>query len=363
LIDFSALEAARGLQPTAKNISRLADEFGPEKSSWAFNQWALRAKARAKFEQPDEMLFTQVGLEQASHESVAAYHASLFPNGAYVADLTCGNGGDLRALSKRGPAVGYELDATTASYAGHNAPGARVVNEDCLTIDWDFKYAYADPARRVGYRRTLDPDAFSPNPRILAERMKALEFGLMKLSPMLQDDFLLEISPNIEFVSFEGECREALAWIGHAPEFGFRAVNAQTGDRLDSGGRAGTSDEPGEFLFEADPAAIRAHCLPTLCERINGLLLGDSNGYLTSNSFSECSWLRGYRVLEHGSFDVKRLRVTLRKCGGGTPEIKTRVKTDVIELRKKLSMEGEGRPIVILYASGKSVKFAIAETI
>jgi hypothetical protein len=96
---------------------------------------------------------------------------------------------------------------------------------------------------------------------------------------------------------------------------------------------------------------------------IDGLLLGDSNGYLTSNSFSKCRWLRGYRVLEHGAFDVKRIRAALRKCGGGTPEIKTRVKTDVIELRKKLSMAGEGRPIVILYASGKSVKFAIAEKI
>ena len=353
-----ALAATEGLAPTAKNIERIAALYGQDAASWAWNQWHLRKRAAAKFSQAKEMLFTSDGLEQASHEAVAAYHASRFPTGALVADLTAGIGSDLRALSQRGPTIGFEPDAETADYARHNAQ-TEVRIEDCMTAKWDFGYAFADPARRSAGRRLSNPNDFSPDPIALAERLRTLTFAGMKLSPMLTDDFLANISPSIEFVSFKGECREAIAWFGEDNPSGFSARRIETGATLPRSPGGAKSLEPSEFFYEADPAAIRAHCLGSLCEMIGGTELGDSNGYLTSANSVDSEWLRKYKVLNFGAFDVKRARAALAEIGGGTPDVKARIGVDVADLRRKLSQKGDASPTIALYHVKKSVRYAI----
>src|SRR5688500_1564819 len=109
-----ALDLAEGQAATAPNIERVSREVGAEAARWAFLQWELRARARAKFARADEMLFTREALEQATHERVAEYHASRFPHDELVVDMTAGIAADLIALAKRGPAIGYELDSERA---------------------------------------------------------------------------------------------------------------------------------------------------------------------------------------------------------------------------------------------------------
>src|SRR5579862_2583969 len=93
-----ALETVRGWEPTAANLSKAGKLLSPELARGAFGQWELRRRAKAKFERAEEMWFGREALEQATHEQVARYHASLFPAGALVHDLTTGLGGDLIAL-------------------------------------------------------------------------------------------------------------------------------------------------------------------------------------------------------------------------------------------------------------------------
>ncbi|MEO7454123.1 MAG: class I SAM-dependent methyltransferase [Fimbriimonadales bacterium] len=362
MIDFVALDAAEGLPPTASNISRLATRLGADAASWAFNQWSLRKRAQKKFANAKSMLFTADGLEQASHAAVAAYHASRFPESAIVADLCCGIGGDLMAFSDRGSVTGFEIDPVTAAYAKHNAPQADIRVADCLAADWDFQYAFADPSRRPGGRRTLDVNSFLPNPLQLADRMRKLDLACMKLSPMLADSVLREISPSIEFVSFGWECREALAWFGEV-EAGVTAVKVETGEKIEAGGYESSLESPLAFILEADPAAIRAHCLPGLCDRLHAHLLGDSNGYLTCDSDAESSWIRRYSVLESGSFDAKRVKSFLKGLGGSAAEIKSRAGIDIDEVRKRLTMSGKSDVTLLLYPVGKSVRFALVRCI
>jgi hypothetical protein len=231
-----------------------------------------------------------------------------------------------------------------------------------MCADWDFRYAFADPSRRLGNARTLDPDAFSPNPKDLAPRLQGLEFAGMKLSPMLSDLTLKELSSEIEFVSFGGECREAIAWFG-AGVSQVSARRIETGSVLQSGADfAGTVEKPLAYLLQADPAAIRAHCLGSLCSAYDAQLLGDSNGYLTSNEPADSEWLTSYRVVDSGRFDEKRLRRAL--MGAGTPIVKTRgVKFEVEKLSKSLSSSGTGAPTVVLYPVGKSVRYLIVEAV
>jgi hypothetical protein len=184
----------------------------------------------------------------------------------------------------------------------------------------------------------------------------------MKLSPMLADSFFAQLSPSLEFVSYGWECREALTWFGGVSAGAF-AVKVETGDRLEGGGYASSADSPLGIIFEADPAAIRAHCLPGLCERLGAQLLGDSNGYLTGHSEVECVWVRKYAVLEHGAFDARRVKSLLRDLGGNAAEIKSRAGIDINETRKRLSLPGKSHATLLLYPVGKSIRFALVQRV
>src|SRR5690242_8325926 len=89
-VQREALRLAEGLPATPKNILRVAMATSPDASRWAFQQWELRRRAAAKFTLGREMLFDRDGLEMATHEAISAYHASCFPEGATIEDMTCG---------------------------------------------------------------------------------------------------------------------------------------------------------------------------------------------------------------------------------------------------------------------------------
>lgn len=364
---MEALERSRGLPPIPKNIDRVAAATSPEAARWAFEQWALRQRARDKFALAEEMLFTREALEQATHEDLAAFHGLQYPDRAFVADLTCGIGADLIALAKRGPAVGYEVDPERASYARHNLAvhglEAEIREVDCLATKWDFEYAFADPSRRSGGRRTLDPSEFSPDPMELAGRMAELNLGLIKLSPMLPDEFLGGLSERFEFLSFGRECREAIVRCGKEAGAGKGAWLVEAGKWLPGSEEPPPmAEEPEEFLFEADPAAIRAHGLTNLCYA-NGLsVLGDSNGYLTGSREVVSAWLRPYHVLWFGRGDVDSLRLELRRLDAGTPVLKQRsTGLDQEAVRKKLNLKGQRELAVAFYPVGKSIRAAILQ--
>lgn len=358
-----ALNRSEGQAPTANNLTRVARATSQEAASWAFTQWSLRKRAVAKgFPRPSEMLFTQEALEQASHFEVARYHASRFPTGALVADLTSGIGSDLLALAERGPVIGFELDSERLEFARHNLAvngfEADLRNQDCLAAQWDFDYAFADPSRRVQGRRTLSPEDFQPNPNTLSEKMFGLRLGQMKLSPLLQDDYLTSLGPGLAFISYAGECREALVGCGSDAIPGRCAVKLETAERLPSGDWLGTVEEPRAYLYEADPAAIRAHCLSSF-----GMAgLGDSNGYLTSDEAVQSTWLTGYKVLESVRFDLKTARGMLKTAGIGKVVVKSRVSgLDVVRIGKDLRGTKKQEGIVALYPVGKSVRLTLVE--
>lgn len=365
-----ALDLAKGLESTAANLSRIAGQTSPEASRWAFGQWALRKRARAKFRLADEMLFDRDGLEMASHERVAEYHGSRFPKGECVEDWTCGIGGDLVALGLRGPAFGWESDRVRAACALHNLAvhglddpeSYGVFTNDSLRYLGGAEYAFCDPSRRTHSQRTLRLDEFMPDPRALAEALRRARLGGIKLTPMLPDRQLEEFGGSLEFVSFGGECREALIWLGSESEPGRSAVQVESGQTLSPGRDPERTIRPDRFLFEADPAAIRAHCLRALCESEGVLALADSNGYLTGPARSNSPWLRCFEVLSTPPADLKQTRAELRRLGGGTPVVKSRAQgVDVDKLRKELRGEGE-EFVLIVYPEGKSRRHAICRT-
>jgi hypothetical protein len=362
-----ALRLSKGLPPTPSNIERVGREVGAEAARWAFNQWELRKRAAAKFVKAGEMLFDREALEMATHERVAAYHASKFPQGVLVVDLTSGIGGDLIALARRGPAKGFELDLSRAEYARHNVCvycfNAEVNPEDSLDATWEWQYAVADPARRGGGRRSLNPEDFTPNPRRVADRFRDLELGLIKLSPMLDDKFLESFGGELEFISHRGECAEALVWLGRQASQGRKAVHIETGETLEASEAPFPTDEPVAFLYEADPSAIRAHCLGALCAPHGLLPLADTNGYLTGTADVSGPWLKGYAVLWHGAYREKVVKQAIREHGLGLTAVKTRgVSIDPAQQLKRLRTDGKPA-VLLLFKSGENVRAVLAAPI
>ena len=362
-----ALTLSEGKEPTASAIQRVSTQTNVSAAAWAFGQWDLRKRARAKFHLAEKMLFVREALEQASHEAVAAYHASLFPAGTTVADLTTGIGADLIALARRGATIGFELDQERLSWAQHNVQAHGLSSsyhlEDSLAAEWNFDYAFADPARRVEGRRTLDPSEFEPNPVEISHRFSNLKLGAMKLSPLLPDTFLETLGSRLEFISFGFECREALIIGGTEAKPGRFAVHVESGQRLEEGEPKVTTSTPAKFLLDMDPAAVRAHCIGTLCERYQATPLGDSNGYLTTDFEAHSPWFRTYRILYEGRGDVKPTKLAVRELDGNVFEVKQRgVKGDVQKLNRELSLKGKLPLSLVLWPDGQKVRHLLVQS-
>ncbi len=364
----TALAVSRGLKATATNLAKVGRAVSPEAAREAFAQWELRQRAGGKFQRAAEMLFTREALEQATHERVAAYHASLFPPCAPVADLTAGIGADAIALAARGPTQAFELDPERAEMASHNLTvhglTAEVSQADGLAwlAETEGAYVYVDPSRRVEGRRTLDPREFSPDPRLVAAHAQRQRLAVTKLSPLLPNDLLARLAPRLLFVSFQRECREVLAISGTEAEPGRYAVRVEDRQTLPEGRPGLSTPEPSRYLYDADPAAVRAHALGSLCEQFDLRPLADSNGYLTGLRLHQTPWLTAYEILYSGPGDLKRTKAELKKLGSATPELKQRAANqDLIALRRQLKAEGSRPLIVAIYAQGKSLRHIICE--
>lgn len=348
-----ALEFAARFPSSANHVSKLTEWVGAETAAWAYRVQEARLRAKGRFEKAAEMLFTLEALEQSTHPAIAAWHAAKFPAGEPVTDLTCGIGSDLLALAARGPATGYELDAERARFARHNLTihelEAEVHEKDGLS-NFSTKFALADPGRRSEGRRLADPADYQPDPARITEAMQSLELGIMKLSPLLSNDLLLGYSSSLEFVSYGRECREVCLSFGSLATPGIRAVNIETSQTLDECEVTSHTYTPGTYLYEADPAAIRAHALGHF-----GLeQLGDSPGYLTGSQLAHSPWLTTYEVLWADSFDQRRLKAYLRDRKAARPTLKQRgTELDLEALRKQLKPTGAIPTTLAFFREGR----------
>ena len=361
LLQYKALELSRDLGSTPANQSRVARATDAEASRWAFAQWGLRKRARAKFALADQMLFTKSGLEMATHERVASWRADRFPTDVQVVDLTCGLGGDLIALASRGPVVGFETDPLTLAYARHNldAHGLQAtLHLGDGTSAQQYAYAFADPARRDGLVRKSDPDEFSPHPAVVASHFSTIRLGAVKLSPMLDDEFLTGLGAGLEFVSHQHECCEALVWCGSDARAGRYAIHVESNTALGASQSQPFAASPKRYVAEADPAAIRAHALGSW---VGYNTLATSLGYLTTDVCMSSPWLTHYEVVWHGAYREKRVAESIAAHSLRLVAVKKRhVDIDPAVLLKKLKKAGEREAVLLCYPDSRRVMCVLA---
>lgn len=143
---------------------------------------------------------------------------------------------------------------------------------------------------------------------------------------------------------------------------GVRAVHIETGQMLSRSAPPPTTTEPETWLFEADPAAIRANALGELCSANRLTALGTSNGYLTGTGQVESPFLKPYHVLRASKPDIKALKEHLKELGADRPVVKSRVGgLDASGFAKRFHAFGDRQIAVVLYPVGRSIRALIVE--
>jgi hypothetical protein len=220
---------------------------------------------------------------------------------------------------------------------------------------------FFDPSRRAGGRRLFSVRSYQPPLSIIAEWLPVFPALGVKVSPGVQLDELAGYDAEIEFISLEGELKEAVLWFGPLKTVPHRATLLPGPHTLVAAHDAHLPiQEPQAYLYEPDPAVLRAGLVATLGARLNAAQLDPDIAYLTSDQLQPTPFARAWVVEAWFPFQLKRLRAYLRERNVGVVTVKKRgspLEPEALINDLRLSGEGErtiflthlrGRPIVVI---------------
>jgi len=358
---------------TPAHIARWRERLEPDRVAAAWGQVLLRRVGRVKFSRADEMLFDRVSLEQATDEVVANYKANRFAGVQTVADLCCGIGGDSIALAAAAVAAVVAVDWSEARtfMAAHNASvyGRTIITrtDDAAFCRPEADAVHIDPDRRPAGARRHEPEAGSPGIDVIRQIIKDYTHAAIKLSPGADFD-ALGFDAEIELISHDGQCKQAVAWTGRLQQVHRRAmalpagesISASAGDSLTWPGPRQV--EPGLWLFEPDPAVIRANLVGPLAHRFSLAPVDPLIAYLVGDSPVPSGLVTPFRVLEVVDFSAGAVRQLQARHDVGSVEIKTRgFAPRPEEIRRLLHAKGRRPATLILTRIAGRARAILAE--
>jgi hypothetical protein len=382
-----ALQAASALEPREvdflAHFTTLSRQFPPELARAALETAILRLEAVAKFPFASQMYFTREAMEQASAHEVSVYRSERFRGFRFLADLGCSIGADSLSLAPLAPVAGIDLDPLRLVMARENLKAMGLdarglflhANlKDPLPLEASPDLAlFFDPARRSAGRRVHSVRDYLPPLSIIREWLDRYPALGVKISPGVRLEELSSYSAEIEFISLNGNLKEAVLWFGPLTTASHRATVLPGPHTLalpaiaSQGAGSGMHDqptlplsEPLEFLYEPDASVLRAGLVETLGAQLGAAQLDPDIAYLTADNLKPTPFARAWKVEDWFPFGMKRLRSALRQRGVGRVVVKKRGSPLQPEaLIRDLRLKGEhervvflthlrGRPIVIL---------------
>jgi len=319
----------------------------------------LRGRAQRKFERADAMFFDRDGLEQASGDVIAEHRAKRYVAFDRVADLCCGVGGDSAALAGLVDLVSVDVRPARAAMTRANVEAAghsvQVVCSDVRHWRPSCDAVFIDPSRRESGRRVTKLSNYAPSVDDLAWLAPASAIGI-KVAPGI-DHTDLPDGCEVEFISVDGECREAVLWMGGLrSDADVRATVLPSGKSLvrEAVGPV-ECGSVGQYLYEPDRAVIRAHLVDQVAVQIGGHNLDPQVAYLSGDQLIETPFAQAYRVREVMAFSMKRIQAYVKAHGIGRIEIKKRrfpMTPDAV--RKKLKLKGSEPVTLVLTRIGEA---------
>ena len=374
------LSEAEALEPREVdflgNFQRLSRTHPAGLAQAALETAILRREAVEKFPFAGKMYFTRQALEQASSYAVSSYRSTRFQSFARLVDLGCSIGGDTLALAAMAPTLGIDLDPLRLAMARANLQAlglgerSKLVRAD-LVDGLPLRAApgtalFFDPARRSEGRRVFSVSAYLPPLSVVSGWLAHFPTLAVKISPGVDLDELASYDAEVEFISLRGELKEAVLWFG-ALKSDFRRATVLPGPHtLTAETRQAEPDypklatAPQAYLFEPDPAVIRAGLVRSLGEQLGAAQLDPDIAYLTAGALQPTPFARAWAIEDWFPFQLKRLRAYLRERGVGRVVVKKRGSPlQPEELIRDLRLTGQeertvflthlrGRPIVLV---------------
>jgi len=318
----------------------------------------LRREATAKFPMAARMYFTREALEQASASEVARYRAERYRSFRFVADLGCSIGGDSLALAAVTGLIGLDLDPLRLALARANLAALDLI-QDALFVQADLRQPlplagglalFFDPARRSGGRRVHSTRFYNPPLTRLLDWLPDYPDLGVKISPGVDLEELHPYPAEIEFISLKGELKEAALWFGSLKTATRRATVLPGEHSLtEIPGAALPLRDPGAYLYEPDPAVIRAGLVTTLGMQLEAGQLDAQIAYLTADREMQTPFGRSWQVTDWFPFGLKRLRAYLRQRGVGRVVVKKRGSPlEPDELIRDLRLKGDQEAVIFL---------------
>lgn len=338
---------------------KLRQDFSASSVRAALTLTDLREHALRKFKRADEMFFDRDGLEQASGDVIAQHRAKRYAAFDRVADLCCGVGGDSAALAGLVDLVSVDIRPTRAAMTRMNVEAvgyrAEVVCADVRHWRPTCDAVFIDPSRREFGRRATKLSNYAPPVDDLSWIGSTKAIGI-KVAPGI-DHADLPDGCEVEFISVDGECREAVLWSGGLrSDAEVRATVLPSGKSLVLDSARPVQCGPVDaYLYEPDRAVIRAHLVGQVAAQIGGHNLDPQVAYLTAGQLIETPFARAYRVREVMAFSMKRLQAYVNAKGIGRIEIKKRrfpMTPDAV--RKKLRLKGSEPVTLVLTRIGEN---------
>jgi SAM-dependent methyltransferase len=380
----AALREAERYSPREEDFlpvfSALSRDIPADMARAALETAILRAEGRKKFPFAGQMYFTRQALEQASSYEVSAYRALRYEGRSLFLDLGCSIGGDSITLASRALVVGVDLDPLRLNMAQANLKALGLGDRASFLLA-DLSQAlpfqpssgaglFFDPARRSQGRRIFSVRDYQPPLEVVRGWQADYPAVGVKISPGVDTGEILSYDAEVEFISLQGELKEAVLWFGPLKQAVRRATllpgphslvsQAPFPDSKEPITRRLPLDEPRSFLYEPDPAVLRAGLVEDLGEALGAAQLDPDIAYLTTREAIQTPFARAWRIESWFPFQLKKLRSALRERGVGRVIVKKRGSPLQPEaLIRDLRLKGDqerviflthlrGRPIVIL---------------
>ncbi len=337
-------------------LERLRKEYPSKFAGAALELLSLREKARKKFALADKMFFTSDALEQSSGETISKYRAERFRPNSHVFDFGCGIGGDTIGLAARCFVTAVDKDPIRLAMARRNvevygfADRVNFINADATSLPLEADAAFIDPSRRSNGRRARSLAYIEPSFEFLHRLADAVSNVAIKLSPIFSDDELESFGGEIEFISENGECKEAVVWLGEFKTTSRRAtILSSRATLVFEPVESVPVRTPGRYIYEPDPCVIRAHLIEQLAHQIGAGKIDDQIAFLTTDELMPTPFADVYHVIADMPFNMKNIKMYLRELDVGKVIVKKRgVPFEPRDIEQQLKLDGSREIVLIL---------------
>jgi hypothetical protein len=336
---------------------------------------------REVFRTAQDYLYLRDALEQCSTWRLAAHRACSLKAMCKTLDLKsdslvevgCGIGGDSLELAREFELDVFELDPQRANIARHNLEQLKS-SQECSKIrftvtqgdflNYDPKLCqgrplFIDPGRRKldkagQMKRIFDPEQYQPPLSRLLNYVGSSPLLCIKVAPGLPDEAVSDLECELEFVSHQRTCKEAVIW-AYAGAKGRRATV------LDSDGgilefrqsevETMTAPEVGLWIHEPDPAILRAHAMGEVANQLGAGLLQREIGYLVGPASGPHPASQSFEILEILPLNQAHIRKACLRHEIGILEIKKRgvpIEPDQYRVGLKLDSKKFRKPGVLI---------------